>query len=271
MNRRIDLVGTAGRSAISTKGGFNFSEYNIQIHDSRQNSDATGYSGQDHSHKMYNGRNPLNAPQSTNDTGKNFGVNKDVDWREDKLAPSLPVFAQSNTVELTTSAQRHFQGTDSSHLQKAFRYGYAQNDPALQHLLNERAIAPEIHPVEWSQSDKYLHSDVGVPSVVNQNLIETGTFNKFPEHVKQVSRGHHTHHLKSHLKTNHLRNNSNVSTGTHHRSGNPTHPVLHGTRGPLERPTLYVDFPRPDQPHIRPQEGPGSLSEIGNRAVFLFA
>lgn len=267
----VDLVGTSGRNAIPTHGGFNFSEFNTQVRNAQSNSDATGYSGQDYQHKMYNGRNPLNEPKSTTISGKQFGINQDFGWREDKLRPSLPVFPQSNTVELTASSQAKFSGSDRTHLQRSIRHGFGQNDPALQHLLSEQEIAPAIRAGFWTQSDNYLHSDVGVPSVVSQNLIETGTFNTFPNKMKQVVRGKHEHHNLSHAQRPEMTNYSHTASGTHYRSGNPTHPVIGGTRGPLERPVLYSDFPLPEQPTVRPQEGPGTLEPTSNRAVFLFA
>ena len=271
MNKNQDLVGTSGRNAIATTGGFNFSEFNIQEHDLRNDSDAGGYSAQDRQKKMYSGRNPLNPPQSTTGTGETFGINKEWGWRENKLPHLLPAYPQSNTVELTPAAQSRFDGSDSSYVQRAFRQGFGQNDPAIQHMIDEREIAPEIRGDMYTRADSYLHSDVGVSSVINQNLIETGTFNNFPKEHRQIVRGTHEHQNLTAGHTPRMINLSNAASGTHHRSGNPQHPVLQGTRGPLERTTLYSDFPNPAQPPIRPQEGPGVLGDTSNRGVFLFA
>lgn len=269
----VDLIGTSGRNAIPTHGGFNNNEYNIQIRNARNNSDSTGYSGQDHQHKMYSGRNPLNPPESTGNTGKAYGINDSYGWREDKLRPSFPSFVESNTVELTAAHRALYSGNDQTHLQMNFRHGFGQNDPALQHLISEQNIAPQIQADYWSHSDEHLHSDVGVPSHVNQNLLENGTFNVFPRDVKHKDhvRGHHEHHNITHSRTPKMHNRSNSTTATHHRSGNPTHPVVHGTIGPFQRPTLLSDFPFVRQPDIRPQDSRGKPNITTNRRVFLFA
>lgn len=267
----IDLTGTAGRNAIPTRGGFNANEYNIQIRDARNNSDSTGYSGQDYQHAMYSGRNPLNPPTSTTNTGKQFGINDSYGWREDKLRPSLPAFVESNTVELSALSRSSYSGSDKTHLQMNFRHGFGQNDPALQHLISDQNIAPQIQAEYWSHSDEYLHSDIGVPSMANQNLIETGTFNRFPDDKKHITRGSHKHHNLTHSRTPKLHNQSHSASGTHYRSGNPTHPVVHGTVGPLQRPTLLSDFPSVVQPPVRPQDSQGEPAITTNRRVFLFA
>jgi hypothetical protein len=267
----VDLRGTAGRNAIPTHGGFNKNEYNIQIRDARNNSDSSGYSGQDHQHVMYSGRNPLNPPSSTTDTGKQYGINDAYGWREDKLRPSLPAFVESNTVELSAKHRALQSVSNQTHLQMNFRHGFGQNDPALQHLISEQNIAPQIQADYWSHSDEYLHSDIGVPSMVNQNLIETATSNNFPADKVQITRGNHKHHNLTHSKTPKMHNRSHTSTGTHYRSGNPTHPVIHGTVGPLQRPTLLSDFPSIKQPDVRPQDSTGEPQITTNRRVFLFA
>ena len=238
-------AGTSGRNAIEGFGGFNFSEHNIQRH--RADRFHNDYNEQDHTHKQYAGRNPLDAPESVNASTQQLrkGANPNFSWRERTL--SLPVPGQV----AGSFGRLPFSSADTSLLQYKLHHGLASNDPSLRGMVDERNIAPKLR-ADWQwQSDPYLHADILVPSVVNQNMIETPSQNIFPGNKKQLIRGRHDHtNLAHHLKPI-FDNDSNVSTGTHYTSGAPPDPVTSGiraTRGPLERPLLLSDLPQPPQP-----------------------
>jgi len=239
----MDFIGTSGRNAIQGFGGFNVSEHNIQRH--RPNHPNNDFSEQDRSTKQWAGRNPLNPPRAVDSSSKMKGANANSDWRERTLA--LPVPGQ-----VAGGFQRlPYTSADTSLLQWKLHHGIGSNDPALVGMIDERQIAPALR-ADWQwQSDSYLHSDIGVPSVVNQNMIETPTQNIFPVGRKVLKRGVHDHtNLHHHIRPIYDYD-SNISTGTHHTHGTPANPMTEGfraTRGPLERPLLLSDLPQPPQP-----------------------
>lgn len=239
--------GTSGRNAIQGFGGFNRSEHNIQHH--RPPTPTNTNVEQSHIPKMFAGRNALNNPKSVSESVQKLrvGVNKEYDWRERTLPQDLPGQVAGGFGRLPYSS------ADTSLLQWKLHHGFGQNDHALLGLLDERSIAPKVRS-DWQwQSDTYLHSDIGVPSAVNQNMIETPSYNHnlFPRSRKKLLRGQHDHtNLKEH-HTPSLDNQSNVASGTHYTYGNPGQDVTNGfraTRGPLERPLLLSDLPQPPQP-----------------------
>lgn len=239
------MNGTSGKNAIQGYGGFNFSEHNTQLH--RPRNPSNDYSEQDHLHKQYSGRNPLNNPAAgdTSTQKLKFGQNADFDWRERTLPGAPPGQVAGGFGRLP------FSSADTSLLQWKLAHGYGQNDPSLEYMLDERGIAPKVR-ADWTwQSDPFLHSDIGVPSVVNQNMMERPTVNIFPADKKQRVRGKHDHtNLKEHHTPSYW-NDSNTGSGTHHTYGGPPNPVTNGfraTRGPLERPLLLSDLPAPPQP-----------------------
>jgi len=240
------LAGTSGRNAIPTHGGFNFSEFNIQDH--RPDKAKATFVEQDHTHKKYAGLNPLNPPKATSMQSPTYGVNKDSDWREQTLPSQQPAQVPGFATRLGSEA------TNVSLMEWKRKHGFGQNDPSLANMLEERSVAPSPYrTADWKfQSDPYIHSDIGVPSCVNQNMLDNPTFNKFPEDMKFMRRGKHDHtNMKEH-HTPTFENDSNIATGTHHTHGAPPHPVTGGmmrsTKGPLERPLLLSDLPQPPQP-----------------------
>jgi len=261
------ISGTAGRNAIPTHGGFNFSEFNIQDHkpgpDPRSN-----YNEQERTHDKYAGRNPLNPPSSTSDKTPGFGLNKAYGWREDTLRSAPP--AQSSAIERTMMLQSAFRGASGETLfSRALRHGHGQNDPSLQHLLAEKAIAPPVSKSLVLDPDSYYHSDVGVPSAVNQNLMERATANVFMESKKVRRLGKHQHQHLEVERRPFMANDSNSATGTHHTMAVPGQPVTSGFRA--DRPLMLSDLAPPPAPPIIPQSGPGPLEQTSNRGVYLYA
>lgn len=269
------MTGTAAKNAIPTHGGFNFSEFNIQKHTHPRTEHST-FSEQDRTHTKYAGRDPLNPPFSTSQGNQKLysGLNKDYGWREPTLKLPVPAQVQTLTTETTARLQAGFSGSDSTYANRAFRHGFGQNDPALQHLLSDSQIAPSaVGAREWL-ADPYVHSDVGVPSAVNQNMLDNPTKAPFPVSRKEWYRANHDHLRLKHERTPAMLNDSNVASGTHHTHGMHTHPVTNGfraTRGPLERPLLLSDLPAPPMPQLRPEDWPGVAEQTQNRAVFLLA
>ena len=267
----IMLSGTAGRNQIPTHGGFNFSEFNIQKHTHPRTEHST-FSEQDRGHQKYAGRDPLTPPSSSTQNIKRSGLNKAYGWREPTLTLPVPAQVETLTSEQTALRKVQFAGSDRSVLARSFRHGFGQNDPVLQHLISENQIAPK--PLQEFLADPYVHSDVGVPSVANQNLLQTPTYTRFPMSAKEHYRGRHDHLSLKHERTPALRSNAHTATGAHHTHAIPTHPVTNGfraTRGPLERPLLLSDLPPAPQPQIRPEDWPGMAEPTQNRAVFLIA
>jgi hypothetical protein len=268
-------AGTSAKNAIPTFGGFNFSEFNTQRHTHLRTEHST-FSEQERTHKQFSGRDPLNSKWSTTESNQKMysGLNKAYGWREPTLAVPVPAQVETLTNEVTARRKQTFGGSDKSLLARATRHGFGQNDPALQHLLDEREIAPRTNAaLEWT-SDPFVHSDVGIPSVVSQNLVDNPTKTRFPVSMKEHHRGKHDHLQLKHERTPALRNESHSGSGTHHTHATPTNPVTNGfraTRGPLERPLLLSDLPAPETPQIRPEEWPGLVEHTHNRAVFLHA
>lgn len=235
-------AGTSGRNAIQGFGGFNVSEFNIQRHRPK-NADGN-YSEQDRTATRFSGRNPMNPPEATKSNERFKGANANFDWRERTLANPLPGQVAGSFSALPGAS------SDTSLLQWKLWHGLGSNDPSLVGMLDERQIAPAVR-ADWSwQSDSYLHSDIGVPSVVTQNMHENPTHNTWRGQKISI-RGKHDHtNLQHHTRP--IQNyDSNVSSGTHHTSGSFAHPGVEGfraTRGPLERPLLLSDLPQPAQP-----------------------
>jgi hypothetical protein len=268
-------TGTSGKKAIPTHGGFQFSEFNIQKHVHPRGEESTFYEDS-RSSKQYAGRDPLNPPFSTNETNQKLyhGMNKAYGWREPTLHTPVPGQVATSTKEMTARNISSFQGRDVTLLGRSVRHGFGQNDPALQHLLSDDQISPSVVNASEYLYDPYLHSDIGVPSVVTQNMMNNPTKSVFPVHKKQYHRGKHDHLGLKHERTPAMRNNSHTGTNAHHTHAVPPHPVVNGfraTRGPLERPLLLSDLPMGPTPQIRPEEWPGLLEKTTNRAVFLVA
>lgn len=236
-------AGTSGRNAIQGFGGFNVSEFNIQRH--RPKDGAGNYSEQDRTSTRFAGRNPMNAPEATKSSGKFKGANTNWDWRERTLSAPLPGQVAGGFGVLP------FGSADTSLLQWKLRHGLGSNDPSLVGMIDERQIAPAIR-ADWQwQSDSYLHSDIGVPSIITQNMHETPTQNVYPVGRKTVVRGKHDHTNLSHHTRPHRAYDSNSSSGVHHSFAGFAQPVTEGfraTKGPLERPLLLSDLPQPAQP-----------------------
>lgn len=266
------IKGTSARNAIPTHGGFNFSEFNIQKHTHPRTEHST-FSEQDRTHKQFAGRNPLNPTDSTT-TKLQPGLNKAYGWREPTLQLPVPTQVQTLPAEKSSLYQRSFQGYDASLLRRNLRHGFGQNDPTLQHLMTDQEIAPSAAgALEW-RADPFKHSDVGVPSAVNQNMRDNPTKTRFPHHHKEYHHGRHDHISLKHDRTPAMHNRSHIASGTHHTHGMPAHPVTNGfraTRGPLERPLLLSDLPAIPGPQIRPEHWPGDLEHVENRATFLIA
>lgn len=269
------MTGTSAKNAIPTHGGFNFSEFNIQKHTHPRTEHSTFYE-QDRTHAKYAGRDPLNPPFSTSQTNQKLysGLNKDYGWREPTLKLPVPAQVQTLTTEATARLQAGFSGSDSTYLMRSQRHGFGQNDPSLQHLISEGQIAPSAVGAREFRSDPYLHSDVGVPSARNQNMLDNPTRSLFPVRMKQHYRGKHDHLTLKHERTPAMLSDAHVASGTHHTHGSQTHPVDNGfraTRGPLERPLLLSDLPAPPMPQIRPEDWPGIPEAAQNRSIFLLA
>lgn len=235
------LTGTSGRNAIPTHGGFNKSEFTFQDH--KFSTSKSNYNEQDHGHRKYAGRNPLNAPKATTESPVMFRRNEINTWREKVLTTPLPGQVAGGFGKLGGSS-------DASLLQWRMRHGFSQNDPTLSNLLNERAIAPDVlrgAPSRW-QSDPYIHSDILVPSVINQNMMEKPTDTLFPVTQKMIRRGKHDHTNLRYHNSPVFEFDSFLDVGTHYTQGVPLHPVDRGlgvkvTRGPLERPLMLSDLP----------------------------
>lgn len=270
----ISLIGTSGQNAIPTFGGFNQSEFNTQKHHQRHEIGNASFVEQEHTHKMYSGRNPLDAPGATKDQTTRFGLNKVYGWREQTLGKVIPAQTETLQAEQTAMRKSGFGGSDASRLSRSLRHGFGQNDPSLQHLLSDQQVSPAV-PAKWfSQSVAYLHSDVGVPSAINQNMLDNTTHNTFPHELKGIRRGKHNHTDLAYERKPEVHNFSNVGTGVHSTRGvagtNMTR-GFHASRGPLERPLLLSDLPAPSQPNIEPTQWPGPLEETSNRRAFLVA
>ena len=237
------FTGTSGKDAIQGFGGFNISEFNIQRH--RPNSPNGDYSEQDRIATRFAGRNPLNPPKATESTGKFKGANTNYAYRERTLKAPLPGQVAGGFGKLP------FASADTSLLQWKLRHGLGSNDPSLVGMIDERSIAPAVR-ADWQyQSDPYLHSDIGVPSVINQNMIERPTQNVYPVNSKMIVRGKHDHTNLQHHTRPARTYDSNSSSGVHHTFSGFSQPVtdgIHATRGPLERPLLLSDLPQPAQP-----------------------
>lgn len=265
-------TGTAAKNAVSTFGGFNFSEFNIQKH-THPRTDHSTFSEQDRTHQSYAGRDPLNSKWSTSEQNQKLrsGLNKAYGWREPTLQLPVPAQVETLTSEQTAFRKTAFGGSDKSLLARATRHGFGQNDPAIQHLIDERQVAPNPVPVEYS-SDPFIHSDVGVPSAVNQNMMENPTKTRYPSSAKEHHRGKHDHLGMKHERTPAMRNESHTSSGAHHTQAMAPKPVTNGfriNRGPLERPLLLSDLPPVSTPQIRPEEWPGLMEPTQNREIFL--
>lgn len=239
------LSGTSGRNAISTHGGFNFSEHNIQDHTFKKH--KSNYVEQDRIPRKYAGVNPLNPPPATKYQNSKYGVNKIYEKREQTLPSQPPGQVPGFATRLG------YGSADTSLLQWKLKHGLGQNDPSLANLIDERSIAlSPYRTADWQfQADPYIHSDIGVPSAVNQNYLDNPTFNAFPKDKRKYVHGRHDHtNLKEH-HTPAFINDSNISSGTHHTHGAAHHNMTDGmkvTRGPLERPLLLSDLPQPPQP-----------------------
>lgn len=246
------LLGTSGKNAIKGFGGFNVSDYNTQDHTFKKH--KANFSEDNRSSNKYAGINPLNPPKAVNEKTQKLpnGPNIINDWREQTLRSSLPAQVAGGFGKLPYSS------ADTSLLQWKIRHGFGQNDPALAGMLDERNLAP-IPGANWRlQSDPYLHSDIGVPSVISHNNFDLPTANVFPVGQKSVVRGKHDHtNLREQLAPG-AWNTSNTTTATFHTYTNPYEfPVVGGapgtvkaTREPINRPLLYSDLPTPPQPVI---------------------
>lgn len=238
------MLGTSTRNAIHGFGGFNRSEFNYQKHSGKTGGD---YSEQDRSSKAWSGLNPLDAPDALaeNEQRLPFRPNQTTSYRERTLHLPTPGQVAGGLPRLA------YTSADTSMLQWKLGHGLGNNDPSLVGMLNELRIAPQVR-ADWQwQSEAFLHSDIGVPSTLRQNLMENPTQNIFPGDKKRVVRGRHDHTNLAHHTRPHYHYDANVSTGNHHTVGGPPHPMISGfraTRGPLERPLLLSDLPQPPQP-----------------------
>jgi hypothetical protein len=254
---RSNVIKTAGSNAIQGYGGYNISEFNMQ--DRTWHNKRGNFSQQNRSGIKYAGQNPLNAPKSvpTKVQGQMISnrnrKNTDFDWREQTLPDPLPGQVAGGFSALAGAS------SDTSLLQWNMRHGFAQNDPNLTGMLNERNIAPSLGAHWRLQSDPYIHSDVLVPSVVNQNMIENPTINAFPMAAKRGPfRGKNDIMNMEEQRRPAGWNTSNSSVATFHTYTDPLFPVTMGaagtikaTREPLNRPLLYSDLPSPPIPTVQ--------------------
>jgi hypothetical protein len=245
------ITGTAGRNAIRGFGGYNISDFNTQDHTFKKH--KANYSAQNRSGIKYAGKNPLNAPKSVPEKTQKLpnGPNWATSWREQTLPDPLPAQVAGALGRLP------FSSADTSLLQWKLKHGFGVNDPALEGMLDERNIAP-IPGANWRlQSDPYLHSDVGVPSVTTHNYPDLPTTNVFTSN-KTTVRGKHDHtNLREHTYPT-AWNTSFTTVATFHTYSSPEFPVVAGapgtikaTRDPLNRPLLYSDLPVPPQPVVQ--------------------
>lgn len=238
------MIGTSTRNAIRGFGGYNKSEFNFQKH--ARGPSANDFSEQDRSGKQWAGVNPLNNPAAVppSEQSLRFKINQVNDWRERTLALPVPGQVAGGMPRLG------YTSADTSRLQWKLHHGLGNNDPSLQGLLQEQRLAPSVR-ADWQwQPESFLHSDIGVPSTLRQNMMETPT-TPFQYRRHAVRRGRHDHHNLQHHHTPAFHNHSHTGTGTHPTSGMPPHPMTSGfraTRGPLERPLLLSDLPQPPQP-----------------------
>lgn len=222
------MNGTSGRNGIQGYGGFNFSEHNYQDH--HTTSARANFVEQDRSSKGKTGKNPLNAPHATFQQKLPYDPNEINTWREQTLRMPPPGQVAGEFGRLPYGA------ADTSMLQYKLHHGFAQNDYAIKPLLNQKDIAPVPGAAFQFQSNPYIHSDVGIPSVVNQNMIETPTREEYPEDEIILIRGRHDHtNMKEHHTPTFV-NESNISTGTH---------MTFGVHELQRRPLLLSDLPQP--------------------------
>lgn len=235
MARSKQSKGTSTRFEIAPKGGYNFSEHNIQ--DRGRATPRANFSEQNRPTTTQT--NALNAPAATKAQKPVFGVNESNDFKE-------RTWTQPPPGQVPGLPQPAFGSADTSMLQWKMGHGFAQNDPALHGLLDERQIAPSPDAAWQWQADAYIHSDVGVPSVTNQNWLERPTYNSFPaSRKKHILPGRHDHtNLKEH-HTPTVDNDSNMSSGNHYTNGAF---LQEFTRGPLEGPLLLSDLPPIPEP-----------------------
>lgn len=246
------VYSTAASKQISTTGGYNGSEFNIQDHRPTTNN-GVNFSEQRRSHQRFAGRNPLNPPGCTDEKRPLFGkLNEAYGWREQTLQATVP--AQVPPRERTFVYQSSFDGEpERYHMPRAIRHGFASNDPTLAHLLDERQLAPRTYASHWSQADPELHSNVGIPSTPNQNMLDRPTFNRYPEDKKTVKRGNHDHHNMLEDRKPEFRNESSVSSGSHPTQGHHHAPVSSGmmmSEFRFDRPLMLSDLAPPPQPPI---------------------
>jgi hypothetical protein len=245
------LVGTSGRNAIRGFGGYNVSDFNTQDH--KFSKSKGNFSQQNRSGTKYAGKNALNAPKAVSKKEQRLpnGVNPDFDWRERTLPDPLPGQVAGGFERLP------FASADTSLLQWKLKHGFGSNDPTLIGMLDERQIAPS--GANWRlQADPYVHSDIGVPSVITQGYPDIPTTNLFPYNNKTHVRGKHDHTNLREQLTPATWNTSNTTVATFHTYSDPEFPVVAGapgtvkaTRDPLNRPLLYSDLPAPPQPVVQ--------------------
>jgi len=244
--------GTSGRDAIHGFGGFNVSDFSTQDHTFKKH--KSNFNEQNRSTFKYAGPNALNPPKATDKKEQKLpnGMNKIYKWREQTLPVPLPGQVAGGFGQIP------FASSDTSLLQWKLQHGYGQNDPSLHHLLDEQNIAPRLEASWRLQSDPYLHSDVGVPSVLGQNYFDLPTSNPYPQNMKHISRGKHDHTNLREQLTPGAWNTSNTSVATFHTYSDPELQVVNGvagtikaTREPLNRPLLYSDLPAPPQPVVQ--------------------
>lgn len=244
---------TAAIDQIAPKGGYNISEFNIQDHRPTIHP-GVNFSEQRRTHERYAGRNPLNPPGATDEKRPQFGkLNEAYGWREQTLQAFVP--AQVPVRERTFAYQAAFSGEpEQFHMPRAIRHGFASNDPTLAHLLDERQVAPITQASHWSQSDDYLHADVGIPSTRNQNYLDNPTRNQFPVHEKTVRRGKHDHHNMLEDRKPEFRNHSSLSSGNHVTQGHHHAPLTSGmalSEFKFDRPLMLSDLAAAPQPPVR--------------------
>lgn len=245
------LIGTSGKNAIRGFGGYNVSDFNTQDHTFSKH--KANFSEQNRSGIKYAGKNALNPPKAVNSKQQRLpnGPNLVTSWREQTLPDPMPAQVAGGFGRLP------FSSADTSLLQWKMKHGFGVNDPALAGMLNEKDIAPSLGANWRLQSDPYIHSDIGVPSVTTQNYPDLPTTNVFTS-AKTHVRGKHDHtNLREHL-TPASWNTSFTTVATFHTYSDPEFPVVAGapgtvkaTREPLNRPLLYSDLPTPPQPVVQ--------------------